>query len=87
VRLAFLNLAGGWNHRSKGGDSQANRDRWAELFFSYSYPFDILAPAPQSGFARPLLASTAPLWLLNSLTWGQDNPEPNAGGPAGRDAI
>jgi hypothetical protein len=56
------------------------RDRCAGLFFSYSYPFDILTPAPQSGFARPSHATTAPLWLLNSLTWGQDNPEPNTVG-------
>ena len=63
-----IRLPGGSVFRKYGG-------RYVGLLFSYSYPFVVLTPAPQSGFTRPSLASTAPLWLLSSLTWGQQNPE------------
>src|SRR5439155_20559450 len=60
------------------------RDRCAGLFFSYSYPFGILTPTPQSGFARPSLASTTPLWLFSSLTWRQQDPEADEAVPDAR---
>jgi hypothetical protein len=42
--------------------SAKNRDRCA------GFSSSIFIPAPQAGVARPSLASTAPLWLLSSLT-------------------
>ena len=47
----------------------------------------ILVTAPQPGFARPSLATPAPLGRFSSLTWGQDRPEPKEADPERRVAV
>jgi hypothetical protein len=68
--------------------STKNRDRCAGFSFSNRTHSPILSTAPQAGFARPSLATPAPLLcsalLLSSLTCGQSRAEPHVVAPAAR---